>query len=156
MDRDLTPEEAFGSVIRAWEFATIRPAMSAMPSPVPDIAQVTVGAHWIASEPLQWPIPQDDLLAIRAGDQAPARKALKQAEAFWLSLSENAPFAGGWPAHRFPRTPSIELDTSMLIGRITQSLLETPPADLPDYTPVESPLTDWLPDPLKGVICSTE
>ena len=144
--RPITADEAFLTVLRAWEFATQRPQVSYVDSPVPNpaIPHITVGAHWLVSEPLQWPVTSKDLELIRKGDETAAKRVMKQAEAFWLETASERPFPDDTPAHRFSRGPAIELDTALLVGRMAGKLLEMAPTDFPEYQPVMSAATAGL------------
>lgn len=150
LGRPITAEEAFLTVMRAWEFATQRPQVSYIESPVPNpaIPHITVGTHWLASEPLQWPVSSKDIEAIRKGDESVAKRVMKQAEAFWLEMASERAFADDTPAHRFSRGPAIELDTALLVGRIAGKLLEMAPTDYPEFQPVASSHTGTLPPQL--------
>lgn len=155
----MTKELAFLTVMRAWEFATMRPQVAKIT--VQDnggtLMPITVGAHWLISEPVQWPITAKDTDALRTGnDDTTARRLASQADAYWTDISTEPATADGTPAHRFPRGEITKLDTGTLVGRIATELVSNDPEDVPEFVPSFSDATNTLPDILKAVAQSDQ
>lgn len=152
---EMTKEMAFLTVMRAWEFATMRPQVAHVKVQTPNgsTMPITVGAHWLISEPVQWPVTEKNTEALRKGDAdgSVARRLCSQADSYWTDISTEPPADDGTPTHRFPRGEITKLDTSNLVGRIATDLVANDPADVPEYSPGFSSATDVLPDVLKSV-----
>lgn len=104
-DGPLTAEDAFLTVMAAWQFATVRPSIAHI-----DVAagrsteRLTVGAHTLVNEPFALPVGSKELAEVRSGNQDVVRRLARGAETIWLSLATAPPWEDGTPGHRVPNS----------------------------------------------------
>lgn len=156
----LTPEQAFMTVMHAWQYATQRPTLSHMKvasrSGTPDV--ITIGAYAVATEPLLFPVATAELAALKDTQAAKrtnaARKLARAAELMWQEAAKATPHpdTAKTPAFRIPGgLDNEQLRTDTLLGEFAQNLLSDPATEHPEYVALTGVHAAGLPDTLRNI-----
>ena len=124
---ELTHEDAFLTVMQAWEFATRRPTVAYYPTA--NGHNVTVGVNAAVSEALMFPIGEADTKTLRddTSKLVLARKIARNAESMWAALSVEG------TSTRLDSAASTRLDNTSALGKFAAALVSKEYTEFPLY-----------------------